>query len=202
MADGASIVTQSPSNRIRNRILLHNSSVTNARPPACCLACKVDNTLRRKDLRRRGLRYLEISLTTKLDARYSRRPVDGRLFAGAHRAAPRQGMSHPSLGLDRFAQSLCGRSALLLARKPRYLGRFVAQGLGWLSNIYLSSTHSSQMKSSYSTTPAHERRSVMSYLEYFKLRGQPFSEHVAREALWNDTRMEEGLSRLTHLVHR
>jgi general secretion pathway protein A len=40
----------------------------------------------------------------------------------------------------------------------------------------------------------------MSYLEHFKLRGQPFSEHVAREALWNDTRMEEGLSRLTHLV--
>lgn len=42
---------------------------------------------------------------------------------------------------------------------------------------------------------------IMSYMEHFKLRSQPFSEHVAREALWNDARMEEGLSRLNHLIH-
>jgi general secretion pathway protein A len=41
----------------------------------------------------------------------------------------------------------------------------------------------------------------MSYLEHFKLRSQPFSEHTAHESLWNDARMEEGLSRLQHLVH-
>lgn len=40
----------------------------------------------------------------------------------------------------------------------------------------------------------------MSYLEHFKLRSQPFSEHALRESLWNDARMEEGLSRLQHLV--
>ncbi len=40
----------------------------------------------------------------------------------------------------------------------------------------------------------------MSYLEYFKLRSQPFSEHAMRDSLWNDARMEEGLSRLNHLV--
>lgn len=41
----------------------------------------------------------------------------------------------------------------------------------------------------------------MSYLEHFKLRSQPFSEHAARESLWEDARMQEGLSRLQHLVH-
>ena len=40
----------------------------------------------------------------------------------------------------------------------------------------------------------------MSYLEHFKFRSQPFSEYMARDALWNDARMEEGLSRLNHLV--
>jgi len=40
----------------------------------------------------------------------------------------------------------------------------------------------------------------MSYLEYFKFARLPFSEHASREALWNDTRMEEGLSRLNHLL--
>lgn len=40
----------------------------------------------------------------------------------------------------------------------------------------------------------------MSYLEHFKLRSQPFSEHALRESLWNDARMEEGLSRLQHLI--
>ncbi len=40
----------------------------------------------------------------------------------------------------------------------------------------------------------------MSYLEHFKLRSQPFSEHAPRESLWSDVRMEEGLSRLQHLV--
>jgi general secretion pathway protein A len=40
----------------------------------------------------------------------------------------------------------------------------------------------------------------MTYLDYFKLRSQPFSEHALRDSLWNDSRMEEGLSRLNHLV--
>jgi general secretion pathway protein A len=39
----------------------------------------------------------------------------------------------------------------------------------------------------------------MSYLDYFKLHSQPFSEHASREALWNDARMQEGLSRLNYL---
>lgn len=38
------------------------------------------------------------------------------------------------------------------------------------------------------------------YLVHFKLRSQPFSEHAARESLWVDERMEEGLARLRHLV--
>lgn len=40
----------------------------------------------------------------------------------------------------------------------------------------------------------------MSYLDHFKFSRQPFSEHASRDALWNDTRMEEGLSRLNYLV--
>jgi type II secretory pathway predicted ATPase ExeA len=40
----------------------------------------------------------------------------------------------------------------------------------------------------------------MTYLDYFKLRSQPFCEHALRDSLWNDSRMEEGLSRLNHLV--
>jgi len=40
----------------------------------------------------------------------------------------------------------------------------------------------------------------MSYLDHFKFQRQPFSEHASREALWNDTRMEEGLSRLSYLL--
>jgi general secretion pathway protein A len=40
----------------------------------------------------------------------------------------------------------------------------------------------------------------MSYLEHFKLRNQPFSEHAPQESLWTDDRMAEGLSRLQHLV--
>jgi general secretion pathway protein A len=39
-----------------------------------------------------------------------------------------------------------------------------------------------------------------SYMEFFKLRSQPFSEHSPSELLWNDTRMEEALARLQHLV--
>ena len=39
-----------------------------------------------------------------------------------------------------------------------------------------------------------------SYLEMFKLRSQPFSEHTPRESLWTDSRIEEGLARLQHLV--
>ena len=40
----------------------------------------------------------------------------------------------------------------------------------------------------------------MSYLEHFKLRSQPFSEHAPSGSLWKDTRLEEGVSRLQHLV--
>jgi general secretion pathway protein A len=38
-------------------------------------------------------------------------------------------------------------------------------------------------------------------MEHFKFRTQPFSEHAAKDSLWKDGRMEEGLSRLQHLVH-
>lgn len=40
----------------------------------------------------------------------------------------------------------------------------------------------------------------MSYMEHFKFRTQPFSEHASKDSLWKDARMEEGLSRLQHLV--
>lgn len=40
----------------------------------------------------------------------------------------------------------------------------------------------------------------MSYMDYFKFHSQPFSEHAAKDSLWKDARMEEGLSRLQHLV--
>lgn len=40
----------------------------------------------------------------------------------------------------------------------------------------------------------------LSYLEHFKLRSQPFMEHATSDSLWNDSRMEEGLSRLTHFA--
>ena len=39
----------------------------------------------------------------------------------------------------------------------------------------------------------------MSYLDHFRLKSAPFSEHASRDALWNDARMEEGLSRLSYL---
>ncbi len=42
----------------------------------------------------------------------------------------------------------------------------------------------------------------MSYLEHFSLRGQPFSEHAPASSLWKDSRLEEGLSRLQHLVEQ
>ncbi len=38
------------------------------------------------------------------------------------------------------------------------------------------------------------------YLEHFRLRAQPFSEHAAAVALWQDTRMKEGLARLEFLL--
>lgn len=38
------------------------------------------------------------------------------------------------------------------------------------------------------------------YLKHFNLRHQPFSEHAAVTSLWNDARMDEGLTRLTYLV--
>ena len=38
------------------------------------------------------------------------------------------------------------------------------------------------------------------YLEHFRLRTQPFSEHAAAAALWQDARMKEGLARLEFLL--
>jgi general secretion pathway protein A len=38
------------------------------------------------------------------------------------------------------------------------------------------------------------------YLEHFQLKSQPFSEHAAVGALWQDRRMEEGLARLEYLI--
>jgi general secretion pathway protein A len=38
------------------------------------------------------------------------------------------------------------------------------------------------------------------YLEHFQLKSQPFSEHAAVSALWQDGRMDEGLARLEYLV--
>lgn len=38
------------------------------------------------------------------------------------------------------------------------------------------------------------------YLEHFQLREQPFREHAAVSALWQDTRMDEGLARLDYLL--
>ncbi len=38
------------------------------------------------------------------------------------------------------------------------------------------------------------------YLDHFQLRTQPFSEHAAATALWQDTRMKEGLARLDFLI--
>lgn len=38
------------------------------------------------------------------------------------------------------------------------------------------------------------------YLQHFKLKHQPFSEHASATALWQDGRMGEGLARLQYLV--
>lgn len=38
------------------------------------------------------------------------------------------------------------------------------------------------------------------YLEHFRLRTQPFTEHAAAAALWQDARMKEGLARLEFLL--
>ena len=38
------------------------------------------------------------------------------------------------------------------------------------------------------------------YLEHFSLRSQPFCEHAAAAALWQDPRMKEGLARLDFLI--
>ena len=38
------------------------------------------------------------------------------------------------------------------------------------------------------------------YLEHFQLNSQPFSEHAAASALWQDQRMDEGLARLDYLI--
>lgn len=38
------------------------------------------------------------------------------------------------------------------------------------------------------------------YLQHFQLRQQPFCEHTSVAALWQDTRMDEGLARLAYLV--
>jgi general secretion pathway protein A len=38
------------------------------------------------------------------------------------------------------------------------------------------------------------------YLEHFQFKSQPFSEHAAVAALWQDQRMDEGLARLEYLL--
>ncbi|HIQ23031.1 MAG TPA: hypothetical protein EYH34_17535 [Planctomycetes bacterium] len=38
------------------------------------------------------------------------------------------------------------------------------------------------------------------YLDHFRLKSQPFSEHAAATALWQDPRMDQGLDRLEYLV--
>ena len=38
------------------------------------------------------------------------------------------------------------------------------------------------------------------YLDHFQLKSQPFSEHAAVTALWQDQRMDEGLARLEYLI--
>ena len=38
------------------------------------------------------------------------------------------------------------------------------------------------------------------YLEHFQLHHQPFCEHALVAALWDDTRMQEGLARLEYLI--
>ena len=38
------------------------------------------------------------------------------------------------------------------------------------------------------------------YLQHFQLKSQPFSEHAAVAALWQDQRMDEGLARLEYLI--
>ena len=43
---------------IESRISSHNQSVPNLTPPTMCKACQACHTMRRKDLRRRGLSYL------------------------------------------------------------------------------------------------------------------------------------------------
>ena len=38
------------------------------------------------------------------------------------------------------------------------------------------------------------------YLEHLQLKSQPFAEHAAVAALWQDQRMDEGLARLEYLL--
>lgn len=61
------IVTFSLVASVESRISTHNQSVPNLMPPTTCKACQACHTVRRKDLRRRGLRYLTpCSLTDML----------------------------------------------------------------------------------------------------------------------------------------
>src|SRR5258708_1861138 len=51
----------------------------------------------------------------------------------------------------------------------------------------------------YNFNPYFRKERLM-YLEHFQLERQPFSEHAAMAALWQDGRMAEGLARLEYLV--
>ena len=44
------------------------------------------------------------------------------------------------------------------------------------------------------------RKERLMYLEHLQLKSQPFAEHAAVAALWQDQRMDEGLARLEYLV--
>ena len=52
------IVNLTLTTSIESRIGTHNHNVANATPPPCCKACRADQSYRRKDLRRRGLRFI------------------------------------------------------------------------------------------------------------------------------------------------
>lgn len=52
------IVTASHFRSIESRIRTHNQAVSTLTPPTTCKACLACHTMRRKDFRRRGFKYL------------------------------------------------------------------------------------------------------------------------------------------------
>ncbi len=58
------IVILSLDTSIQAQIVSHNLDVANARPPSCCKACHATDSYRRKDIRRRNLRFISNCVTT------------------------------------------------------------------------------------------------------------------------------------------